>query len=172
MKINFLDLQAQYGSIKPEVDAAIHSVLDSCKFIMGPDVKELEKEIASYCGAKHAIACASGTDALILALIGAGLEEGDEVITTPFTFIATSEAVSKIRAKLVFVDIDERTFNIDPEKIKEYIETKCYFNARFSQLINKKTKHKVKAIIPVHLYGHPCDMEPIIELAEKYNLKV
>ena len=157
MTIQFLDLRAQYNSIKPEIDQAIQGVLDSCKFIMGGEVKEFEKEVAAYCQAEFGVSCASGTDALLLSLLACGVKEGDTVITTPFTFIATTEAISKIGAKIAFCDIDEKTFNIDPEKIRECVE---------------KNKESAKAILPVHLYGHPADMDPIMEIAREYGLKV
>lgn len=154
MKIKFLDLKAQYDSIKQEIQPAMQAVLDKCDFIMGEDVKKIEEEIAAYCQAKFGIACASGTDALVLALWALDLKPGDEIITTPFTFIATTEAVSKTPAKIVFADIDEKTFNIDPEEAK------------------RKITPRTKAIIPVHLYGHAVDIDPIMELAKKHNLVV
>jgi dTDP-4-amino-4,6-dideoxygalactose transaminase len=137
-----------------EIDAAVGDVLENSQFILGPQVSSLEKEIAAYHGIPHAVGVASGTDALLLALNACGIAEGDEVITTPFTFIATAEVVSHLKAVPVFVDIEEHTFNIDPQKIEA--------------LITDKTK----AIIPVHLYGHPADMDSIMALAGRYNLRV
>ena len=125
-----------------------------------------------YCQTKFAVAVASGTDALLLSLLACDITEDDEVLTTPFTFIATTEAISKIGSQVVFIDIDPQTFNIDPEKIKEYIERNCTMDESTQKLINTKTRKTVKAIIPVHLYGHPVDLDPIMELAKKYNLKV
>jgi dTDP-4-amino-4,6-dideoxygalactose transaminase len=168
MQIQFLDLKAQYASIKTEIDTAITSVVDSCKFVMGPDVKELEKEVAAYCGVKHGIAVASGTDALLLALLAAGIGPQDEIITTPFTFIATTEAISKIGSKITFIDIDPKTYNIDPVKIEEYITSR----RPSPEGANVPTSRRITAILPVHLYGHPCDMDPIMEIAKKYDLKV
>ena len=110
MKIPFIDLQSQYQSYKDEIDTAIHEVLDSSQYIMGPPVKELEYNLAKYTGAKHAVACASGTDALLIALLAIGIKPGDEIITTPFTFISTSEVISQLGAIPVFVDIEEDTF--------------------------------------------------------------
>jgi dTDP-4-amino-4,6-dideoxygalactose transaminase len=170
MQIQFLDLKAQHKSIKNEVDAAMQKVLDACLFIMGPDVKELEKEVAAYCGVKHGIGVASGTDALLLSLLACDITAKDEIITIPFTFIATTEAISKTGSKITFIDIDSKTYNIDPKKVEEYIESQCALEN--SVLVNKKTKHRLKAIIPVHLYGHSCDMDPIMEIARKYKLKV
>jgi dTDP-4-amino-4,6-dideoxygalactose transaminase len=152
--IPFVDLKAQYDSIKDEIDKAIQNVLNTTSFIMGEELKKFEEEFASFCNTKYAIGVANGSDALILALRACGIGEGDEVITVPHTFISTAEAISKVGGKIVFVDIDLKTYTIDVSKIEEKI--------------NKKTK----AIIPVHLYGQPADMDPIMELAKKYSLKV
>jgi dTDP-4-amino-4,6-dideoxygalactose transaminase len=149
-----VDLKIQYEAIKNEVNTAVLSVLDSAHFILGPQGKALEEEVARYHGVKHAVACASGTDALHLALIAADIKRGDEVITTPFTFIATAEAASYIGAVPVFVDIHPDTFNMDISKIEA--------------AITKKTK----AIIPVHLYGQPVVMDGLMQIAKKHGLKV
>ncbi|MFC1517405.1 DegT/DnrJ/EryC1/StrS family aminotransferase [Candidatus Margulisiibacteriota bacterium] len=154
MKINFIDLPGQYKQIKKEVQEEINKVLDSGQYILGKAVKDLEKQFAEYVGVKHAIACASGTDSLLIALLALDIKPGDEVITTPFTFIATAEVISLINAKPVFVDIEEDTFNIDPKKIEA--------------AITKKTK----AIIPVDLYGQTADMDAINSIAKKHNIKV
>lgn len=154
MKVSLLDLKEQYKSIKSEVDAALKKVIDNQDFILGEDVKELEKESAAYCGTKYAVGVASGTDALILALKAMGIGEGDEVITSPFTFFATAEAVSLVGAKPVFVDIDPETYCINPE------------------LIKAKITKATKAIIPVHLYGQCADMDPIMDIAKKNGLKL
>ena len=154
MKISMVDLKGQYSSLKGEIDEAIGEVLDSAYFILGPNVKKLEEEIASYCGVKHAVGVASGTDALNLAVRALGLEAGDEVITTPFTFIATAEAIAYVNAKPVFVDIDPDTLNIDTAKIEAAITD------------------KTKAIMPVHLFGLPCNMDEIMRIADKHGLKV
>lgn len=154
MKIPLVDLKVQYDSIKEEIDQAISQVIDSGQFILGPEVKALESEIAAYCNTKYAIGVASGTDALQLALLACGVKPGDEVITTPFTFIATAEAITQCGATPVFVDIDPRTYNIDPVKIEP------------------KITEKSKAILPVHLYGQPATMDPILQTAKKYNLKI
>ena len=152
--IPILDLKEQYKSIKEEIDAAIKRVVDSQNFILGDDVNKLESEIAAYCGTKYAIGVASGTDALILSLEALGIKDKDEVITTPFTFIATAEAISRVGAKPVFVDIDPATYNIDPA------------------LIEKAVTNRTRAIIPVHLYGQCADMDPIVAIAKKHRLKV
>ena len=122
MPIPMTDLKAQYASIKDEVAAAIQQVIESGRFILGPEVEAFEKEMAAYCGAKFAIGVASGTDAIILSLIACGVKPGDEVITTPFTFIATAEAITQCGASPVFVDIDKRTYNIDPAQIELLFE--------------------------------------------------
>ena len=149
-----VDLQRQYQRLKPEMDEAIQDVLNQCQFILGPQVSALENEIASYHGVPFAAGVASGTDALLLALRACGIGPGDEVITTPFTFIATAEVIALLQAIPVFVDIVPDTFNMDPRKIEA------------------KITKKTRAIIPVHLFGHPAEMDPILELARKYHLKV
>jgi dTDP-4-amino-4,6-dideoxygalactose transaminase len=153
-KIPILDLSTQYQSIKAEIHDAIDRVLESGHFIMGPDVKQFEQEVAAYLGVKHAIAVNSGTDALVIGLRALGIGPGDEVITTPFSFFATAESISNVGATPVFVDIDPRTFNIDPDKIKE------------------KISDRTKAIMPVHLYGNPAAMGQILDIAQAHSLKV
>ena len=154
MKIPILDLTTQYKSIKSEIDVAIARVVDSQHFILGGEVESFEKEVAAYCGTKYAVGVASGTDALILSLKALGIGPGDEVITTPFTFFATAEAVSIVGAKPVFVDIDSKTYCINPE------------------LIEDKITKNTRAIIPVHLFGQCADMDRILEIAKINNLKV
>ncbi len=149
-----VDLKTQYEAIKDEINSAVLSVMQSAHFILGPQGKAIEEEIAGYHGVKHAVAVASGTDALHLALLAAGIKRGDEVITTPFTFIATAEAISYVGAIPVFVDIDPDSFNIDITKI--------------GPAITKRTK----AIIPVHLYGQPVNMDGLMEIAKKHKLMV
>jgi len=153
-KIPLLDLKTQYRSIKKEIDKAIQRVVDEQNFIMGKDVTLLEEEIASYCGAKFGIGVSSGTEALFLALKTIGVKEGDEVITTPFTFMATGSAISNAGGRPVFCDINPKTYNIDPNGIK-----------------NKISK-KTKAIMPVHLYGQCADMDEILEIANANGIKV
>lgn len=154
MNVPFLDLRRQYLSIKKEINLVIQKVIDDSAFILGNYVGEFEKNFANYCNAKHCIGVNSGTSALRLALMAAGIKQGDEIILPPNTFIATAEAISLVNAKPVFVDIDQESFNIDPKKIEVAITP------------------KTKAIIPVDLYGQPADLDPIIEIAEKNNLKV
>jgi dTDP-4-amino-4,6-dideoxygalactose transaminase len=153
-KIPILDLKPQYDSIKDEIREAIDRVLESGNFIMGEDVKLFEREVAEYLGVKHAIAVNSGTDALVIGLKALGIGEGDEVITTPFSFFATAESISNVGAKPVFADIDPNSFNIDPEVIKTKITS------------------RTKAIMPVHLYGQPAAMDEIMNVANTHGLKV
>jgi len=152
--IPILDLKAQYAAIEQEIDAAIKEVLLSTQFILGPAVRDLEQRVAAYCGCKYGVGVASGTDALRLTLMALGIDPGDEVITTPFTFIATANTISHCGARPVFVDIDPRTYNIDPTAIEAVIT------------------ERTKAIVVVHLYGQPADMDPIMELAETRGLYV
>ncbi|MDZ7265528.1 MAG: DegT/DnrJ/EryC1/StrS family aminotransferase [candidate division KSB1 bacterium] len=154
MTVPFLDLKIQYQQIKSEVDQAIQAVIDSCAFVNGPATKQFEKNFAAYCGAKHAVGVANGTDALHLALRALGIGQGDEVITAANTFIATAEAITLAGARVVFVDIHPETYNIDVNQIEA------------------KISPRTKAIIPVHLFGQPADMEPILMLARKHHLKV
>ncbi|MBI3112325.1 MAG: DegT/DnrJ/EryC1/StrS family aminotransferase [Ignavibacteriales bacterium] len=154
MNIQMVDLVTQYRKIKPEVDEAIHRVLDSGHYIMGKEVGEFEAAVASYLNVKYAVGCASGTDGLQVAMMALGIGHGDEVVTTPFTFVATAETIALIGARPVYVDIDPRTYNIDPAKIEA--------------AITKRTK----AIIPVHLYGQPCDMDAIMGIANKHGIPV
>jgi dTDP-4-amino-4,6-dideoxygalactose transaminase len=149
-----VNLKGQYHAIKEEIDSAMLAALEATQFILGPNVRAFEQEAAAYLGVKHAVGCASGTDALHLGLIAAGVKEGDEVITTPFTFIATAEAILYVGATPVFVDIDPRTFNIDPQQVAAAIT------------------EKTRAIIPVHLFGQPAEMGALQALASKHNLKI
>src|SRR5215471_6579780 len=152
--IPYLDLKAQYRSIKPEIDAAVLKVLESGEFVLGSEVAKFEEEFAAYCGARHAVGVNSGTSALHLALLAAGVGPGDEVITVPFTFVATTAAIRYTGAKPVFVDIDPKAYNLDPARIEARIAP------------------RTKAIVPVHLYGQPADMDRTLEIARKHNLIV
>lgn len=153
-KIPLLDLKAEYLEIKPEVDEAISRVVNSARFILGEEVESFEREFASFSDAEHAIGVGSGTDALLLALLALDVNRGDEVITTPMTFIATAEAISLRGARPVFVDVDLKTHNIDPGRIEAAI-----------------TPH-TKAVIPVHLHGQPADIDPILDVARRHHLAV
>jgi len=154
MSIPLLDLKAQYLSIKSEIDQAVLGVLDSAKFIFGPEMKALENEIATYCGVKEAVAVANGTDALMLTLKALGIGAGDEVITSPFTFFASAETIAQVGATPVFVDVDPITLNMDLEQLESKITT------------------RTKAIIPVHIFGQMVDVERVMEIAGRYDLKV
>jgi len=154
MKVPLVDLKAQYQSIKPEIDEAVHRALDQCTYILGPDVAAFEQEFAAYSGTVHGIGVSSGTAALHLALLAADVGPGDEVITTPFTFIATVSAIEYAGARPVLVDIDPATFCIDPQAVAAAITP------------------RTKAIIPVHLFGQPADMDPILDLARRHGLRV
>ncbi len=154
MKIDFANLQLQYQIYKNEIDSRIKKVLDKSNYILGEEVSILEKELSDFTGAKHAITCSSGTDAILLALLTIDIQPGDEVITTPFTWISTGEMIAFLKAKPVFVDIEPDTFNIDADQIES--------------AINSNTK----AIMPVSLFGQPADIDNIQSIADKYNLKV
>lgn len=152
MQIPMVDLQVQYQQLKSDIDRAVAGVLDTSYYILGPQGQAFESEAAAYLGVKHAIGVASGTDALHLALRAAGLGPGDEVITSPFTFIATAEAIAYVGATPVFVDIDPQTFNIDPE------------------LVRKAITAKTRAILPVHLFGQPADLAPLKKMCDEDGL--
>jgi dTDP-4-amino-4,6-dideoxygalactose transaminase len=225
MKVPFLDLKAQYESIKDEINTAIQAVLESSAFAGGPFVAQFEKDFANFCGCKHAIGVGSGTEALWMSLLALGIGPGDEVITVPNTFIATAEAISFCGATPVFVDIEEKTYNLDPNKLEDYLKKRF---SRKSQVASRRsishlTPHtsrltevncamrsagrpkaethsgqpsavsgqqsgvsslkprssnlgpgspRPRAVIPVHLFGQPADMDPILEIAKKYNLAV
>ncbi|MCC6544631.1 MAG: DegT/DnrJ/EryC1/StrS family aminotransferase [Nitrospirae bacterium] len=170
--IPFLDLVTPHKEIEEELVAVFREALRTGRFIGGPNVDDFEKDFAAFCDVQHCIGVASGTDALRFALIAAGIRQGETVITVPNTFIATTESISQAGASIAFVDIDERTYNIDTEKLREYLETQCVVDDKTGKPINKKTKGIVSAIIPVHLYGQMADMDSIAELAEKYHLIV
>lgn len=154
MKIPLVDLPAQYQTIKPEIDAAMQRVVGNATFILGPEARTFEEHFAAFCGVKHAIGLDSGTAALHLALLALGIGAGDEVITTTHTFIATSEAIVLTGARPVLVDIDPRTYNLDPNKVEAVITP------------------RTKAIIPVHLYGQPAEMDPLLEVASRRGIAV
>src|SRR5581483_10519685 len=150
--IPLIDLKAQYRSIRQEIDAAIGEVLESGNFILGPAVSGLEEEFAAYCGAAYGIGVNSGTSALHLSLLAAGIGPGDEVVTTPYTFVASVAAIRYTGARPIFVDIDPRSYNLDPSRIEAVLS------------------EKTKAILPVHLYGQAADMDPILDIARRHNL--
>jgi dTDP-4-amino-4,6-dideoxygalactose transaminase len=228
MKVPFLDLKTQYLSLKPEIDKALQEVLDSTAFAGGPFVARFEKAFAEFCGCQEAIGVGSGTEALWMSLLALGVSPGDEVVTVPNTFIATAEAISFCGATPVFVDVDEHTYNLDPNKLEDLLKKRSAFGARRSantkdpsnpmnpmstqpvtrnpelatlslrssnlsprsSFLNPRSSplspppsmsygqramssgSRLKAVIPVHLYGQPADMDPILELAQRYNLTV
>jgi dTDP-4-amino-4,6-dideoxygalactose transaminase len=150
----FLDLKAEYATMKEEIGTAVEKVLESQQFIMGPEVRQLEAEIAAFVGSRFALGCASGSDALLLALMALGVDSGDEVITPPFTFVATAGSISRLKARPVFVDIDRETYNLDPTLLEAAITS------------------RTKAIMPVHLFGLAAEMEKINEIARAHHLPV
>lgn len=154
MKIPMVDLKAEYELIGRELEEIIRAALVAAQYIGGPNVRAVEEEVAAYCGVRHAIACASGTDALMLALRACGIGPGDEVITTPFTFVATASTISMCGAMPVFVDIDPQTYNLDPAQVEAAITP------------------RTRAIVPVHLYGQPAHLQPLAVLCRKYGLRL
>ena len=154
MRVPLLDLRAQYAPLKDEIEEAVRRVMDSQQFIMGPDVAALENEIARYTGARHAIACASGSDALLLALMALEVKDGDEVITTPYSFFATASSIARLGARPVFVDIEPATYNIDISKIEGAVT------------------ERTRAVMPVHLYGQCAEMNALVETCGRHDLPV
>ena len=154
MNVPLLDLQAQYVSLRDGLHQAIERVMDSQRFVLGDEVRELESSIAHYCETKHAVACASGSDALLLALMALDLKAGDEVITTPFSFFATAAAVTRLGARPVFVDIDPHTYNLDASHVADAITS------------------RTKAIMPVHLYGQCAEMEPLLDVGKRHGIPI
>jgi dTDP-4-amino-4,6-dideoxygalactose transaminase len=162
MNIPMLDLKAQYQSIKDEVDRKILEIVASQRFILGSEVEQLENEIAAYIGVRSGIGVSSGTDALLTAFMALGVGKGDAVITTPFTFFATVGTIFRLGAKAIFCDIEPRTFNMDPSKLADVLEKEC----------RRQKNHRIKTIVPIHLYGQCADMSPILSLAHEYHLSI
>src|SRR3990172_2127987 len=169
--VPFLDLVAAHRELEEELVSVFRTALGSAQFIGGSMVSEFEREFARYCDVTECVGVGSGTDALRFALIAAGIGSGEIVITVPNTFIATVEAISQAGGRPAFVDVCERTYNLDPEKLREYLETQCALDST-GKLVNRKTGARVSAIVPVHLYGQMADMDPILDLADRYNLIV
>jgi dTDP-4-amino-4,6-dideoxygalactose transaminase len=170
--IPFLDLVSPHLDLEDELVAVFRDALKTGKFIGGSAVEEFERDYAHFCQARYCIGVGSGTDALRFALIAAGVKQGGMVITAPNTFIATTEAISQAGASIDYVDIDERTYNMDTAKLRDYLETKCKTDMKSGSTVNTASGKPIAAVIPVHLYGQMTDMDSIMELAEKYHLLV
>src|SRR5580692_6167555 len=168
--VPLLDLKAQYAQIRAEVMPIIEEVCASQRFILGENVLALEAEVAAYCASSAGVGVSSGTDALLLALMALGIGPGDEVITSPFTFFATAGTIARLGARPVFCDIDAVSFNLAPQAVDEFIKREC--EAKDGQLINRRTGGRVKALMPVHLYGQAADMDPLMAIAKRHRLKV
>jgi dTDP-4-amino-4,6-dideoxygalactose transaminase len=169
--IPFLDLVTPHVEMEQELTAIFHQVLHTAGFIGGPMVEKFEKAFAAFCGASHSVAISSGTDALRFAIMACGVQPGEVVVTVPHTFIATTEAISQAGALPEFVDIDERTYNMDPDKLREYLEEECTAD-KSGKLVSRRSSRPVTAVVPVHLYGQVADMDAIQELADRYGLIV
>jgi dTDP-4-amino-4,6-dideoxygalactose transaminase len=172
MKIPLVDLKAQYLTIKDEIDGAIRRVIESSTFILGEEVTAFEHEFAAYCGVEYAVGTSSGTTAVHTALTALGIGPGDEVMTTPMTFIATTAEITHTGAVPVFVDIEPESFTLDVERAREKIEADYYFDDQGGVLTHRLTQRRLKAIMPVHLYGQMADVDPCLRLASQYNLKL
>jgi dTDP-4-amino-4,6-dideoxygalactose transaminase len=170
--IPFLDLATPHIELEQELTEILKRALHTAGFIGGPMVEQFESAFAEFCGTKYCVGVGSGTDALRFALTAAGVKPGDAVITVPHTFIATTEAISQAGAEPRFVDIDERTYNMDPGKVREYLENCCTFDDQLGVAIDNKSGKPVTAIVPVHLYGQMADMDPLLEIAGQYKLIV
>jgi len=170
--IPFLDLVTPHRELEEELIAVCRRTFSTAGFIGGPVVEKFEQDFANFCEAKHCIGVASGTDAVRFALMAAGVQPGESVITVPNTFIATTEAITQAGALPEFVDIDERTYNMDPEKLRAYLENGCERDHGSGKPISRRTGRVIAAIVPVHLYGQPADMDAFLKLAHSYNLIV
>ena len=169
--IPFLDLVTPHVELEQELTEVFRKAIRTAGFIGGPMVEEFEKAFAAFCDTSHSVAISSGTDALRFALMASGVKPGDVVVTVPHTFIATTEAISQAGALPEFVDIDEQTYNMDPAKLRDYLKKECTVDDA-GRLISRRSGRQVTAVVPVHLYGQMADMDPILELAERYHLVV
>ncbi len=172
MNVPLLDLKAQYTTIRDQVRAAVDEVFESQQFILGPQVASLEEEVARYCGVPCAIGVASGTDALLLSMRALGTGAGDAVVTVPYTFFATAGAIVNLGARPLFVDIEPAGFNMDPERLSEFLERDCSYDTNAKKLVHRPTNTAIKAIVPVHLYGQCAAMKEILELARRHAVPV
>ena len=171
-KIPFLDLVTLHEELEAELVPVFQKVLRTAGFVGGPMVEDFEREFAAFTGATHCVGLASGTDAVRFALMAAGVQPGDIVLTVPHTFIATTEGISQAGARPDFVDIEETTYCMDPAKLQEYLEKKCYLDRETGRPYNWESRAPVTAIVPVHIYGQTADMDPLLEIARRYNLIV
>jgi dTDP-4-amino-4,6-dideoxygalactose transaminase len=170
--IPFVDLVAVHRELREELRAVFDTALDTAGFIGGAMVQAFERDFARSCDTRFCVGMGSGTDALRLALVAAGVQPGDTVLTVPLTFIATAEAISQAGARPDFVDVDERTYTLDPERLRVYLQTECRREGGTRGAVSKRTGGRVRAVIPVHLYGQMADMDPILEVAREYDLMV
>jgi dTDP-4-amino-4,6-dideoxygalactose transaminase len=168
--IPFLDLVTPHRELEGELLEVVRKALRTAHFIGGEMVEEFENAFAAFCGTRYCVGVNSGTDALRFALIAAGIGNGDSVVTVPNTFIATTEAISQTGATPEFVDVDERTYNMDADKLRDYLDRLCALDEDTGRLVSRRTGKRVAAIIPVHLYGQMADMDPILDLCERYGL--
>jgi len=171
-KIPFVDLVTPHVQLEDELVSVFKTTLRTAGFIGGPMVEGFENDFAKFCDSSHCVAVSSGTDALRFALMAAGVQAGDIVLTVPLTFIATAEAISQSEARPDFVDVDPHTYTMDPVKLRAYVENECDIDRNTGRPTHRKTQKTVSAIVPVHLYGQSADMDAILEIAAKYNLKV
>jgi len=171
-RIPFLDLVSPHGELKDELTTVFAHALETAGFIGGPMLDDFEKNFAKFCDAQYCVGVGSGTDALRFALMAAGVQQGDVVVTVPNTFIATTEAISQCGATPEFIDVDARTYNLDPELLRNYLQNACSMDSATGKLLSKRLGRPVTAVVPVHLYGQTADMDPILELAERFGLKL
>jgi dTDP-4-amino-4,6-dideoxygalactose transaminase len=171
MEVPFLDLKRQYQTIRQEVLESIHTILESQKLILGDEVENLETEISDYCGIPNAVGVASGSDALLISMMALDAKPDEGIVTTPFTFFATAGSISRLGCVPFFVDIDPETFNLDPEKLREFLETQCAVGKE-GRLFHKERAVPIRLIVPVHLFGQCADMDPILDLSQRYGLGI
>src|SRR5437667_7387530 len=171
-KVPFVDLVTPHRELEEELVSVFRNALRTAGFVGGSVVEDFEREYAEFSDVKYCVGVASGTDALRFALIAAGVQPGDTVVTVPNTFIATTEAITQVGARPDFVDVEARTYTMDPEKLRLYLETQCTRDVQTGRVVSKRTRSPVAAVVPVHLYGQMADMEPILDLATRYNLIV
>jgi dTDP-4-amino-4,6-dideoxygalactose transaminase len=171
-KVPFLDLVTPHQELQAELMQVVEKALGNAGFIGGPMVEDFERQFAKFCDTKYCVGVNSGTDALRFAFLAAEIKPGEIIVTVPHTFIATTEAISQVGAHIAFVDIDEKTYTMDPEKLREYLEKDCEFDKTRGKLVERASRRVVSAVVPVHLYGQTANMDPILALASKYNLVV